>query len=79
MTVEIHFLTVLEARSPESRCWGDFSGGPVAKILYSNVEAPGLIPGQGTRSHMLQLRVHMVLLKILHAATKTGYSQINKN
>ena len=30
----------------------------------------GSIPGQGTRSHMLQL-------KILHAATKTQRKQIN--
>ena len=30
-----------------------------------------LIPGQETRSYMLQL-------KILHASTKTWYSQINK-
>ena len=47
--------------------------------------APGLIPGQGTRSHMPQLRVRMPQLKIPHtatkippAATKTGCSQINK-
>ena len=39
---------------------------------------PGLILGQGTRSHMLQLRVHMPQLKIPHAATKTRHSQINK-
>ena len=33
--------------------------------------AQGSIPGQGTRSHMLQLRVHMLQLKkILSAATK---------
>ena len=31
---------------------------------------PGLIPGQGTRSHMPQLRVCMLRLKILRAATK---------
>ena len=37
-----------------------------------NAEGPGLIPGQGTRSHMLQL-------KILYAAAKTWCSQINKN
>ena len=36
-----------------------------------NAGAPGLIPGQGTRSHMLQL-------KILYAATKTQCSQIHK-
>ena len=45
----------------------------------------GLIPGQGTRSHMLQLRVCMPPLKIPHAAmkmedpgTKTRHSQIDK-
>ena len=45
-----------------------------------NARSPGLIPGQGTtnRSHMPQLRVRMLQLKILHAATKTWYSQINK-
>ena len=32
--------------------------------------APCLIPGQGTRSHMLQLRVRMPQLKIPCAATK---------
>ena len=30
----------------------------------------GLNPGQGTRSHMPQLRVLMPQLKILHATTK---------
>ena len=32
---------------------------------------PGSIPGQGTRAHMLQL-------KILDATTKTQHSQMNK-
>ena len=41
-------------------------------------EAPGSIPGQETRSHMLQLRVGIPQLKILHDATKTQHSQINK-
>ena len=35
---------------------GDFPGGPVAKTLSSHCRGPGSIPGQGTRSHMLQLR-----------------------
>ena len=46
---------------------------------------PGLIPGQGTRSHMPQLRVHMLQLNILPGAMKiqeptgkTWHSQINK-
>ena len=31
---------------------------------------PGSIPGQGTRSHVLQLKIRMPQMKILHAATK---------
>ena len=50
--------------------WGDFSGGPVAKTPPSQLRGPGSIPGQETRSHMLQLRVRMPQLKIPHAATK---------
>ena len=34
---------------------GDFLGGPVAKTLNSLCRGLCLIPGQGTRSHMLQL------------------------
>ena len=49
----------------------DSPGGPVAKILCSQCRGPGSIPGQGTRSHVPQL-------KILHATTKTWHSQINK-
>ena len=51
----------------------------------ANAGGLGSIPGQGTRSrmlqlraHMLQLRAHMPQLKIRHAATKTLHSQINK-
>ena len=32
----------------------DFSGSPVVKILPSNAGDVGLIPGQGTKIHMLQ-------------------------
>ena len=61
-------------------------GLPVAQTLHSQCRAPSLIPGQGTRSHMPKLRVHMTQLKILHvarkkedldAATKIQCSQIN--
>ena len=38
----------------------------------------GSIPSQGTRPHMLQLRVPRPQLKILPAATETLSSQINK-
>ena len=37
-------------------CHQDFSGGPVAKTLRSQCRDPGSTPGQGTRSHILQLR-----------------------
>ena len=38
-----------------------------------------MIPGQGTRSHMLQLGVCYLILqvKMLHAATKTWNSSVN--
>ena len=42
---------------------GDFSGSPVAKTLCYHAGVTGSIPGQGTRSHLLQE-------KILHAITK---------
>ena len=41
----------------------DFPGGPVAKTLCSQLGDPGSIPGQGTRSHMPQLRVCLLQLK----------------
>ena len=33
---------------------GDLPGDPVAKSSCSQCQGPGLIPGQGTRSHMPQ-------------------------
>ena len=39
----------------------DFPAGPVAKTL--NAGGLGLIPGQGTRSHTLPLRIHMPQLR----------------
>ena len=41
------------------------------RLYTPNAGGRGSIPGQGTESHMLQL-------KILHATTKTWSSQINK-
>ena len=46
----------------------DFPGAP-------NTGGQGSIPGQGTRSHMPQLRVHMLQLKVSYAFTKTQCSQ----
>ena len=42
------------------------------RLSTSNAGGQGSTPGQGTRSHTLQL-------KIPHTATKIWYSQINKN
>ena len=49
----------------------DLPGVPVVKTLRSKAGGLGSIPGQRTRSHMLQL-------KILRATTRTWHSQINK-
>ena len=58
----------------------DFPGGPLTKKNPSFQSGGlGLIPGQGTRFHIPQLRAHMLQLKsachkwlkILHVRTKT--------
>ena len=48
----------------------DFPGAPVGETLCSQCRGPRFDPWWGTRSHMLQPRVHMPQLKILHATTK---------
>ena len=48
------------------------------RLHVSNTGEPGSIPGQGTRSHRLQLRLCRPQLKILQATTKTQHSQINE-
>ena len=57
---------------------GDFPGGPLVKIPRSQCRGPGLIPGQGTRSLMPQLKIPHVATTIPRAATKTRCRQINK-
>ena len=52
-------------------------------IQWLRFQAPivggwALIPGQGIRFHMPQLRVRRLQLKILSAVTKTHCSQVNK-
>lgn len=49
----------------------DFPGGQAAKTPHVQCRGVCSISGQGSRSHMLQL-------KISHAATKSQHSQINK-
>ena len=48
------------------------------RLLAPNAGGLGLSPGQGTRSHVTQLRVCMLQLKIWHVSTKTQCSQIKK-
>ena len=50
-------------------------------IWWSTANAGGLgsMPGQGTISHLLHLRVHKLQLKLPLAATISWCSQINKN
>ncbi|TEA26436.1 hypothetical protein DBR06_SOUSAS11310016, partial [Sousa chinensis] len=45
-------------------------GAQWLRLCAPNTGGPGLIPGQGTRSRMTQLRACMPQLKILHAAMK---------
>ena len=40
------------------------------RLCVPNAGSLSSIPGRGIRSHMLQLRVRMLQLKIPHAATK---------
>lgn len=55
----------------------DFAGGPVAKTPNSGCQ--GWIPGQATRSHMLQLRVPMLQLKIPYTVTKKDSQCCNED
>ena len=48
------------------------------RLHTCNAGGLGSNPGQGTRSVMMQLSVHMLQLEISHATTKTQHSQINK-
>ena len=52
----------------------DFAGSPVVKTLHSQSRGLGLVPDQGTRSHILQLRA----MKIPHATAKNQLSQMKK-
>lgn len=58
---------------------GDCPAGPVVKTSRSHSRGPGSVPGQGTRSHILQLGVCKSQPKTLGATAKTQLSQINGN
>ena len=57
----------------------DFSSGPVTKTPCFQCRELGFNPWWRIRSHVPQLRVCMLQLKIPHAVTKTWDSQININ
>ena len=64
----------------------DFPGGPVIKTLSVQCRGLGSLPGQGTRSRMLKLKILHATPKLLYAAkkipsveAKAWHSQINKN
>ena len=46
------------------------------RLCDPNAGGLGSTPGEGTRSHMLQLRAHTPQLKILHPATETQGSRL---
>ena len=48
----------------------DFLGGLVTKIPRSQSRAPDSVPGQGTRSYMLQLKASMQLKAKKHPACR---------
>ena len=57
----------------------DFSDGPENnKTLHSQCRALGLILGQGTRSHMLQLKIAHAVTKIKDATCHSDLVQPNK-
>jgi len=64
-----------------------FPGGAITKNPSTQSGGLGLIPGQGTRFHIPQLRAHMLQLKsclsqlrlkIPRVPTKTQWSQMRK-
>ena len=59
--VTYHHLTI----------WEGLPGDPGLGLCAPNAEGLGWISGQGTRSHVSQLGVHMLQLKIWRATTKS--------
>ena len=58
-------IFIREMQIKAAMSW-DFPGGPVAENPHPQCRAPGLIPGQGTRSHLPLLkkkRSHMLQLR----------------
>lgn len=59
---------------------GDFPDGPVAKDSVLPMQGAPMSPGQGTRSHMLQLKVSCAAVKISEDPVNTAkpHSASNK-
>ena len=51
--------------------------GQWLRLHTPNVGGLGSIPGKGTRSHMLQIRVCRLQLKVLHAATEKNNNKLH--
>ena len=49
------------------------------RLRAPNAEGLGSVPGQGTRSHMLQLRFHMLQLKKKKKKKKIIYAESKRN
>ena len=72
-TEKNHFETV----KPKQNCQLSSLAVQWQRLHAPKAGGQGSIPGQGTRSHVLQLNVCMLQLKIPPATTKTQCSQIN--
>ena len=85
MLFEVHYVQLIFEQHRFEQCgftqthiffFNKYTGGTFAvvqrlRLHAPNAGGPGSIPGQGTRSYMLQL-------KILYAASKIWWSQMNK-
>ena len=78
MNYNVHCSTIYSSHNMEAILMSinrgmdrGFPDGSAAKTLCSQCRGPG----QGTRSYMLQLRVHMAQLKILHTVTNISSMQ----
>ena len=70
-------LNVFTKKGVGKCLWG-LPSCPVAKSGTHSAGGLGLLPGQGTRSRMPQLKVPHATIKIPYAATRIQCNQINK-
>ena len=74
---QLHFFSSVQQIHKGECEDGNFPGDPVAKTPNSQW-GQSLIPGQGTRSHMAQLKLLHAARKIPSAAIKAWCSRISK-